>query len=115
MNIQDILALFGQNLKALGVFGLLGFGGFVIYSFIKGNTSKLKETVQSNINKKIEELEKVDETIKEDKEKINTLSTETTTIQDQIKDIISEQSSPTPQPKSFSEIKKQIESGWKDI
>lgn len=115
MDITNILALFGQNLKAFGVFGLLGFGGFIIYAFIKGNSSKLKETIQSNINEKIEQIEKINDTIKEDKEKIDTISTETTTIQDQIKEIISDKPNNIEKPKSFSEIKRQIESNWKDI
>ena len=48
--LTSLLAYFGQNLTSLGVFALLGFGGFVIVSFLKSNTVKLKETFQSNID-----------------------------------------------------------------
>ena len=114
--ITNVLSTFGQNIGALGVFSILGFGGFVIYSFLKSNTSKLKETVQSSINKKVEELEKIELDIKEDKQKITPLEQESQIIQDDIKkEIIQSTVSESQKPKTFAEIQKQIESGWKDI
>lgn len=114
--ITNVLSTFGQNIGALGVFSILGFGGFVIYSFLKSKTSKLKETIQTSINKKVEQLEKTEEDIKEDKQKIINLEQESQTIQDDIKkEIIQSTVSNSEKPKTFAEIQKQIESGWKDI